>query len=108
MLKDWRASSNPLTKGPADSLSVTLELQAPVVGSQSVGDDFVYKHVTAFADVIKRLKVSMTCGMNSIMRYDITFCFGSLLITVLSYQLIVQPQTSVGLAASTSLERILK
>ena len=26
MLKDWRASSNPLTKGPANSLSVTLVL----------------------------------------------------------------------------------
>ena len=31
--------------------------------------------------ITKRLKVSMICGsqnMNSIMRYDITFCFGSL------------------------------
>ena len=58
------------------------------------------QHLQMLFIFTKRLKVSMICGsqnMNSIMRYNITSGFGSLLITVLSnYRLIVQPQTSVG------------
>ena len=58
------------------------------------------QHLQMLFIFTKRLKVSMICGsqnMNSKMRYDITFGFGSLLITVLSnYRLFVQPQTSVG------------
>ena len=57
------------------------------------------QHLQMLFIYTKRLKVSMICGsqnMNSIMRYDITFGFGSLYITVLSnYRLFVQPQTSV-------------
>ena len=39
------------------------------------------QHLQMLFIFTKRLKVSMLCGsqnMNSIMRYDITFCFGSL------------------------------
>ena len=54
------------------------------------------QHLQMLCIFTKRLKVSMICGsqnMNSIMRYDITFGFGSLQITVLSsYRLFVQPR----------------
>ena len=46
------------------------------------------QHLQMLFIFTKRFKVSMICGsqnMNSIMRYDITFSFGSLQITVLSY-----------------------